>query len=399
MKKLTQKTTQKTMLKIRQSLKTLLAAMLLVGLSLPLQAFDKSKDNTDLTNEATNKKILMVVSGYGQKDGEERPGYEFDEFSKAYTVFKENGIDVDVASPKGGGVEADEFDENKPYNLPVLADNSIMSKLNDTLKTANLEASHYDAIFIVGGKGAMFDLPKDKALQALIADVYQQSGSIAAVCHGPAALIDVKLSDGSYLVANKAINGFTNKEEQLFGKKWLAKFEFMLEDKLIERGGKFQSSEIMLSHVAVDGRLITGQNPTSTVDVATELVKSLKIKPGKTRYDIEDRTMAVVAKFLAGDKSALAILSKDPEQYHVALAGMYGFYYLKGVEKDSQLEQALSLMLVAQDVINNPVLDMNIAKTQHKLGKTQDAKGTLEQLLSVKPEYEPAKEMLNQLSI
>ena len=179
-----------------------------------------------------------------------------------------------------------------------------------------------------------------------------------------------------------SINGFTNKEEQLFGKKWLAKFEFMLEDKLIERGGKFQSSEIMLSHVAVDGRLITGQNPTSTVDVATELVKSLKIKPVKTRYDIEDRTMAVVAKFLAGDKSALAILSKDPEQYHVALAGMYGFYYLKGAEKDSQLEQALSLMLVAQDVINNPVLDMNIAKTQHKLGKTQDAKNTLEQLLS-----------------
>ena len=147
------------------------------------------------------KKIVMVVSSYGQQQGEEKPGYEFDEFSKAYTVFKANGIEVDVASPKGGKVEADKFDKNKPYNVPVLADKAIMAKLENTLKTSTLDASNYDGIFIVGGKGAMFDLPKDKALQSVIADIYQQQGTVAAVCHGPAALVDVKLADGSYLVS------------------------------------------------------------------------------------------------------------------------------------------------------------------------------------------------------
>ncbi|NQZ80120.1 MAG: type 1 glutamine amidotransferase domain-containing protein [Colwellia sp.] len=343
------------------------------------------------------KKVLMVVSGYGQQQGEERPGYEFDEFSKAYSVFKANGITVDIASPKGGEVQADKYDPSKPYNAKVLADQAIMVKLNNTIATSKVDAKAYDAVFVVGGKGAMFDLPKDKALQRLIADIYQQQGSVAAVCHGPAALVDVKLNDGSYLIANKKINGFTNKEENLFGKKWLSSFEFMLEDKLIERGAKFQSSEIMLSHVAVDDRLITGQNPTSTVGVATELVKSLGLIPVITKQGIEDKTMAVVAKFLAGDTSVVKLLTDEQDQYHISLVGMYGFYYLKTAETDKHFENALTLMTVAQKAINNPMLDMQIAKTQHKLGQENNAKNTLNQLLITKPDYKPALDMLKTL--
>ena len=225
------------------------------------------------SNSDQQKRVLMVVSGYGENQGQDKPGYEFDEFSKAYAVFKANNIAVDIASPKGGAVVADKYDPEKSYNVSVLADKAIMAKLDNTLKTSALKASDYDGVFVVGGKGAMFDLPKDTALQGLIADIYQQQGVVAAVCHGPAALIDVKLSDGSYLVADKAVNGFTNAEEKLFGKKWLNDYEFLLEDKLIERGAKFQSSNIMLPHLATDERLITGQNPTSTVDVAVALVK------------------------------------------------------------------------------------------------------------------------------
>lgn len=343
------------------------------------------------------KKVLMVVSGYGQQQGEERPGYEFDEFSKAYSVFKANGITVDIASPKGGEVQADKYDPSKPYNAKVLADQAIMVKLNNTIATSKVDAKAYDAVFVVGGKGAMFDLPKDKALQRLIADIYQQQGSVAAVCHGPAALVDVKLNDGSYLIANKKINGFTNKEENLFGKKWLSSFEFMLEDKLIERGAKFQSSEIMLSHVAVDDRLITGQNPTSTVGVATELVKSLGLIPVITKQGIEDKTMAVVAKFLAGDTSVVKLLTDEQDQYHISLVGMYGFYYLKTAETDKHFENALTLMTIAQKTINNPMLDMKIAKTQHKLGQGKNAKNTLNQLLITKPDYKPALDMLKTL--
>ncbi len=344
-----------------------------------------------------NKKIVMVVSSYGQEQGKVTPGYEFDEFAKAYSIFKANGIAVDIASPNGGKVEADKYDASKAYNAKVLADQAIIVKLDNTIATAKLDASTYDAIFIVGGKGAMFDLPIDSALQAVIADIYQQQGTVAAVCHGPAALVNVKLSDGSYLVANKTINGFTNKEENLFGQKWLSEFDFMLEDKLIERGGKFQSSEIMLSHVAVDGRLITGQNPTSTVDVATALVQGLGLIPVVQTIDIEDKTMAVVAKFIAGDQSAATLLAENQDQFHIALVGMYGFYYLKAAETDAQFENALTLMTVAQKAINNPMLDMKIAKTQQQLGKTKQAKVTLNQLLITKPDYKPALDMLKTL--
>jgi len=344
-----------------------------------------------------NKKVVMVVSSYGQQQGEVTPGYEFDEFAKAYSVFQANGIAIDIASPSGGKVEADKYDPSKPYNAKILSDTEVINKLDNTIATNTLDASIYDAIFIVGGKGAMFDLPKDKALQSVISEIYQRNGTVAAVCHGPAALVDVKLNDGSYLVANKKVNGFTNKEERLFGKKWLSQFDFMLEDKLIERGAKFQSSEIMLSHVAQDERLITGQNPTSTVDVATALVKNMGLTPIKIKLGIEDQTMSMVAKFLAGDKSITKQLSENQEQYHIALVGMYGFYYLKVAQSNEQLEEALTLMTVAQKAINNPMLDMKIAKTQHKLGKSELAKSTLNQLLTIKPDYKPAIDMLKTL--
>ncbi|WNC73262.1 type 1 glutamine amidotransferase domain-containing protein [Thalassotalea psychrophila] len=345
--------------------------------------------------ETSTKKVLMIVSGNGQ--GEKQPGYEFDEFSKAYTVFNDNGVAVDIASPKGGHVEADKYDPSKSYNAKVLDDQTIMAKLNKTLATGSVDAKAYDAVFVVGGKGAMFDLPKDTALQNVIAQIYQQQGSVAAVCHGPAALVNVKLKDGSYLVANKAINSFTNQEEKLFGQKWINDFDFMLEDKLTERGAKFQSSEIMLSHVAVDGRLITGQNPTSTVDVATALVKSLGLTPVKAEVELEDKTMAVIAKFIAGDQSALDTLAKSQEQYHIPLVGMYGFYFLKVADTTLDFEQSLALMLVAQKAINSPNLDMQIAKTQSKLGQTANAKATLNQLITAKPDFKPAQDMLKTL--
>jgi putative intracellular protease/amidase len=345
------------------------------------------------------KKVLMVVSGNGQneKEGEEKPGYEFDEFSKAYSVFKDNGIVVDIASPKGGQVEADKYNPEKPYNAVVLADKAIMAELNNTLATSTINAKDYDAVFIVGGKGAMFDLPKDLALQNVIAQIYQQQGVVAAVCHGPAALVHVKLKDGSYLVANKAINSFTNQEEKLFGQKWINDFDFMLEDKLAERGAHFQSSEIMLSHVAIDGRLITGQNPTSTVDVATALVESLGLTPVKSEIEIEDKTMAVVSKYIAGDKSALDMLVNKQDEYYIPLVGMYGFYFLKIADTTLDFEQALALMKVAQKAINSPNLDMKIAETQAKLGQLTNAKATLNQLITEKPDYKPAKSMLKTL--
>lgn len=350
-----------------------------------------------VTSGQKDTRVLMVLSGHGQSQGEEQPGYEFDEFAKAYLVFKAHNIKVDIASPNGGMVEADEYDSNKAFNAKVLADNTIMSKLNNTLAINTLNANDYGAVFIVGGKGAMFDLPKDAALQKIIADVYEQQGVIAAVCHGPAALVDVVLSDGEYLVAGKRINGFTNEEEQLFGKKWLPHFEFLLEDKLIERGGVFQSSDIMLEHVAIDGRLVTGQNPSSTVGVATATLEAMGITVRPVERFSDDLTLAQVAAFLDGNDKALHQISGDPEQYQLALAGMYGFYYLKLAEGEKQQQQALALMLVAQEAVNNPNLDIQIAKTQQLLGDTIASQKTAENILAQHPDFEPAQRLLASL--
>ena len=365
---------------LKQSL--LIIATLLIT-TLPAQA------------ETNSKKVLMVVSSHGQ--GKVQPGYEFNEFSKAYSVFKDNGLAVDIASPKGGPVEADKYDPSKSHNAKVLMDQAIMAKLNNTLATNLIDAKAYAAVFVVGGAGAMFDLPNDKALQNVIAQIYQQQGSVAAVCHGPAALVNVKLKDGSYLVANKAINSFTNDEEILFGQKWINDFEFMLEDELVERGAKFESSQIMLSHVAIDGRLITGQNPTSTIDVASALVKSLGLTPVQVDMDLEDKTMALVAKFIDGNTSAIQTFANNQELYNISLVGMYGFYFLKIADTPLDLEQALALMLVAQESINKATLDMKIAETQTTLGQTEHAKATLNQLISARPDYKPAQDMLSTL--
>ena len=145
------------------------------------------------------KHILMVLSSYGEKNNEGElvnPGYEFDEMSKSYLVFKSAGADVTFASPKGGELLADKFNKSKAYNAQFLADKEATTKLANTHKLSELDSQDFDAIYIVGGKGPMFDLVNDKSLKRHIKSIYLDDGVIGAVCHGPAALLDIKLNDG-----------------------------------------------------------------------------------------------------------------------------------------------------------------------------------------------------------
>ncbi|TQV89767.1 type 1 glutamine amidotransferase domain-containing protein [Aliikangiella coralliicola] len=343
----------------------------------------------------TSPKVLVVVSGYGVDEGETQPGFEFDEFAKAYLVFKANGIDVDVASPNGGKVVADKYNPEKEYNSRVVVDSVAMKKLSNTLSTQSVKASDYDGVFIVGGKGAMFDLPKDSALQKIIATVYENNGSISAVCHGPAALTDVKLSDGTYLVSGKSVNGFTNVEEKAFGKKWLPKFEFLLEDRLKERGAKFESSAMMLKHVAEDERLITGQNPFSTAATAEALVRSLGVKPVKREMFKDDRTIELVAEILDGKKHAKASFAKQAEKYQPELIAMYGYYRLQFAQNNRELSQAVELMEMSVPYMKNPRLSLAIAQGYKKLGENDKAKSKLVALLKEHPEMDAAQKMLD----
>lgn len=342
-------------------------------------------------------KVLMVVSSYGVDQGETQPGFEFDELAKAYLVFAANGLSIDIASPKGGAVEADKYNPEKAYNAQFLADPDVVNKLNNTLNLSAVKSQHYNAIFVVGGKGAMFDFHNNQALQTLVADIYQRNGIVSAVCHGPAALVNVKLANGDYLVSGKRVNGFTNEEEKAFGKKWAPKFEFMLESKLIERGASFEKAPMMLKHVAVDGNLVTGQNPFSTAATAIEVVKAMGIKPVAMKPFKDDATIELAAQMLTDVKPAAAELAAHTERYQPELIAMYGYYRMMFAASKSDLQQAVNLMEVGRLYMDNPQLIIALAQGYQKLDDVASAKQRLTELLQRNPKFEPAQTLLAKL--
>ncbi|MCX7554859.1 DJ-1/PfpI family protein [Marinicella sp. S1101] len=372
-----------------------LASLWVVMFSTSDQAMAESAESQ--TETQLQQTILMVVSGYGEDQGKTKPGFEFDELAKAYLTFRDNGVAIDIASPQGGAVEADEYDANKSYNQTFLADQQAVSKLTDTLALNAINSSDYAAVFVVGGKGAMFDLPYDKTLQHIIADVYQAGGSVGAVCHGPAALVDVKLDNGSYLVTGKKVNSFTNIEEQVFGKKWVQHFDFLIEDKFKERQAHFESSPMMLSHVAIDQRLVTGQNPASTVDTAQTLLKAMGITPNSGNQYSDDLTLKLVAEILKGDEQAIHEYQNNTASYQPMLMGMYGYMYFAAAEAEDDYRKAMTLMQLAQDDMNHPKLNLQIAKAHMKLDQTSQAKKLLTELSTSHPDLTEAQDLLAQL--
>lgn len=144
---------------------------------------------------------------------------------------------------------------------------------------SDVTAEHYQAVFFIGGKGAMFDFPNNHYIQNLVKNMYESGKVIAAICHGPAAFINVKLSDGRHLLTNKKVSSFTNKEELFLIPDAETIFPFLLEDKLRGQGATPVVGEIYLEQVTHDDNLITGQNPWSTWKTAETIVTQLGYQP------------------------------------------------------------------------------------------------------------------------
>jgi putative intracellular protease/amidase len=378
-------------MKIKVLLLFALLPMLLLGQSNPIA----KKSNL------AGKKVLIVVSSYGKKEGKLRPGFEFDEYSQAYLIFKANGLEIDVASPKGGPAEADEFNRAKPYNKAVLEDKVAMAKLQQTLPTAKVNPAQYSAIYVVGGKGAMFDLPYDPSLQELISAVYKKpDGVVAAVCHGPAAFVNVKLEDGSYLIANRKITGFCNEEEDKFGKTWKAEFPFLLEDKLKARGAQYERNAAMLPQLTRDGKLITGQNPFSTTVLAEELVRAVGIEPASRTLYPDERSINLVDKYLKGSTSwAEEELKKNHGAYDLELIAVYGYYGLiKGDGSKEGITSALGMIELVKPWVSNENLEYEMAKGYLKLDNKEKAKTILQQVVAKTPSFKEAKTLLEEIN-
>jgi putative intracellular protease/amidase len=363
----------------------LACTLLLATLAAPLHAADAGR-------------ILIVVSGEGRDQGKTRPGYEFDELSQAWLIFKANGFAIEVASPRGGAVEADKYNPQESFNAALLADADATRVLAETRKTRDVKASDYAAIYVVGGKGAMFDLPRDAALASLLADAYEHGAVIGAVCHGPAALVDVRLRNGASLVDGKALTGFTNEEEALFGKRWAKEFPWLLEDRLRERGARWEEAPLMMPKVVVDGRLVTGQNPYSTPGVAEAIVRATGRTPVARTAWRDELTMALAAQAREGDtRSAAAALAAETARYHVDLLGLLGYYQAQAASRDDDIRHALQLMQLAMPYMAQPELKLGAAEAHLRLGEHAQARALVQRVLEGKPDMEEARALLQRI--
>ncbi|MDM4783026.1 MULTISPECIES: type 1 glutamine amidotransferase domain-containing protein [unclassified Micromonospora] len=194
-------------------------------------------------------------------------GYYVGEAAEPWGVFRAAGYDVDLASVAGGEPPVDGRDENDTTQNDFLATAGV----TDTPKAADVDPERYDVILFAGGHGTMWDFPDDPDLARIARSVYERGGVVAAVCHGPAALVNLTLTDGSRLIAGKRVAGFTNSEEAAVG--LTDEVPFLLADKLGEAGAQHVPAPDFTEHVVVDGRLVTGQNPQSARAVADAVVK------------------------------------------------------------------------------------------------------------------------------
>lgn len=305
----------------------------------------------------TRGKILAVVTSTDSigRSGK-RTGYELTELSQGYSVFVANGFEVDIASPMGGEppMVLDEEDMGV-YDYAFLNDPMAQRKLKETLLMDRVRIEEYEAIYFVGGKGAMFDFPDNQAIQQSIRTLVELDKVIGAVCHGPAAFVNVKLADGTPFLKDKQVCSFTNREELFLIKNARELFPFLLEDKLVENGASFFEGPIYLENVVIDGNLVTGQNPWSTWATAEAMVKQLGYEPKMREKSEAENAVSILnvyekegyakAKLLIEElnEGGKQVIDRNLLAIHVLVAAMQWEIY-RGVELIGLLRYAASFV-------------------------------------------------------
>ncbi len=275
-------------------------------------------------------KILAVVTSTDLMGSSDKStGYELTELSRAYYVFKANGFDVDIASPLGGKppVVIDD-DDMGVFDYAFLNDDEAQYKTSNTIPINEVIAEDYEAVFFAGGKGAMFDFPENKAIQSIVRNYQESNKVIGAVCHGPAALVNVTLKDGRSLLENRSVSGFTNAEELLLISDAVSIFPFLLQDKMVAQGARFNEGTMYLKKISHDKNLITGQNPWSTWVLAETMIKQLGYTPKHREFTADENAINVLLVYetqgLKKAKEMVEILSvKEKKSVRRLLFGQH----------------------------------------------------------------------------
>jgi len=251
-------------------MKQFLSILLLLGIALGSTA---SAD--------TKKPILLVLSNHGELgESGAQTGFYLPEAAHPWEVFREAGYPVALASPAGGFAPIDP----KSFQLDDAASKAFWEKFGtekngrngvaETVKLATVDPAAYSAVFYAGGHGAMWDFPDDEGVKKITAAIYEQGGAVGAVCHGPAALVNVELSDGTPLIKGKEVAPFTDQEEAAVG--LTDTVPFLLASEMQSTGAKLNQAPNFQSNAVRDGRLVTGQNPASATETARLLIEALQ---------------------------------------------------------------------------------------------------------------------------
>ncbi len=223
----------------------------------------------------TSQKVLIVLTSHDTLgDTGKETGFYLPEVTHPLDAFTKAGLMVDFVSPKGGKAPMVGIDLEDPLNKAFLDDSEQVLRVENTLNPAQINPAEYGAIFYAGGHGTMWDFADNDRLAEIAATIYEAGGIVGAVCHGPAALVNLKLSDGKYLVADKTVAAFTNEEEAAVGLTDIV--PFLLESTLIERGAKFTKVPNFQVCVVACDRLVTGQNPASAAGVGERMVELIQ---------------------------------------------------------------------------------------------------------------------------
>jgi len=221
------------------------------------------------------KKVLIPVTNHATLgDTDQANGTYAPELTHALSEILAAGFEYDIASIQGGKAPLYGTDiEGDTVNAELLANDDFQNRINNTIPVSQVNGEEYDAIFYPGGFGLLSDLATDESFANIAAKHYENGGLIAAVCHGPGALLPITLSSGEKLLASKSVTGFTREEEIDFGT--IDSIPFLLEESLARTASRYNKVQPWQELVIVDERVITGQNPTSAHGVGKALVESL----------------------------------------------------------------------------------------------------------------------------
>jgi len=237
-------------------------------------------DKTQSLAKANGKILVVMTNHSAYPSRSDKTGLWLTELTHFYDVALAAGYEMDFVSPIGGEVPLDERSLKSIYldksARNHLADPAFMQRLKTTLAPSVINPSQYKAIYYTGGHGTMWDFPNSKALQNISEQIYRQGGIVSAVCHGVGGLLPLKDENGNPhpLIAGRTVTGFANIEETLSGIK--SQVPFSLQNGLIKRGANYKQAFIpFTSYVVSDDRIITGQNPQSSKEIAEAVVKRL----------------------------------------------------------------------------------------------------------------------------